>query len=65
MTEKEQAKEFQRRRNLPYVEVKYMFTKRTSDTQLKLCGRDLGSKTEVTTRGKVTNTLYILPEMES
>ena len=63
MTDQEKAREFQRRRNLPGVEVRYMFAGRTSDTVLTLCGRELGTKTTVTTRGKPDQVLYVLPEL--
>jgi hypothetical protein len=63
LTNKEQEKEFNRRRNIPDVEVRKMFTKRTNTYQLSRFGVDFGSKTEVLTRGKVTSTLYVLPEL--
>lgn len=58
-----EATEFSRRRSLPYVEVRYMFTKRGSTIALSLCGQDLGSKTEFTKRGKVVSTLFVLPKI--
>lgn len=64
MTEQQQATEFSRRRNLPGVQVRYMNGKRYSDTQLSLCGRELGSKSSMLSRGKVVSTSYYLPELE-
>jgi len=63
MTEKEQATEWQRRRNLNGVEVRYMNAGRCSDTQISLCGHDLGTKTTIYSRGKVQSVHYYLPEV--
>lgn len=63
MTEIEKATEFSRRRNLKGVTVRHMATKRTLDVCLSLCGKDLGSMTHVYTRGKVTQTLIVLPTL--
>lgn len=63
MTEQEQATEYQRRRDLPGVEVKYMNAGRTSDTVISLCGKEMGSKTTIYTRGKVSQVSYFLPEL--
>jgi hypothetical protein len=63
LTEKEKETEFYRRRNLPHVEVRYMGNGRTFDMFLYLCGKDLGSKTEITKRGKVVSVLYVLPKL--
>ena len=63
MNEKEQATEFQRRRNLPGVEVRYMNAGRTSDTVLSLCGKELGSKTTIYKRNKVESVHYYLPPL--
>lgn len=61
--ERAQETEYQRRRNLPGVEVRRMYTKRTADQVLSHTGRELGTRTEVTTRGKVTSVLYVLPAL--
>ncbi len=63
-TAAENAREFDRRRNLPFVTVKYICSKRSTDLTLSRCGVELGSKTEFTTRGKVTSTTYILPKVD-
>jgi hypothetical protein len=55
--------EFFRRRSLPGVQVRRMFTARVSDLVLSHTGRDLGSRTEVTKRGKVVSVLYVLPAL--
>jgi hypothetical protein len=55
--------EFFRRRSLPGVQVRRMFTDRVSDLVLSHTGRDLGSRTEVTKRGKVVSVLYVLPAL--
>lgn len=57
------ATEWTRRRSLPYVEVHYMFTKKTSTVVLSLLGKEIGSKTETTKRGKVVSTLFVLPTL--
>lgn len=62
---KEQATEFQRRRNLPHVQVRYMFTKRTTDVVLSRCGVELGSRTDLLKRGKVVSSQYVLPVLEN
>lgn len=65
MNPTEQTTEFQRRRDLPGVEVRYMTTKRSSDVVLSLMGREIAAKHETLTRGKVVSTMYILPQMEA
>ena len=64
MTELEQATEWQRRRNLPGVDVRRMFTKRTTDIVLSICGREIASRIEITKRDKIVQTLYIFSNME-
>ena len=59
-----EAREFQRRRNLPGVEVRYMSGKRYSTVVLERMGRTIGEKHDTITRGKVTSTSYHLPQME-
>ena len=54
------AAEFQRRRNLPYVEVRHMSAGRTADIHLSLGGVDLGSRHDTLKRGKVVSTHYVL-----
>jgi len=58
-----QETEFYRRRSLPGVTVRYMTAGRTFDVALSHTGRELGTKTEVSTRGKVTSVLYVLPAL--
>lgn len=60
----EQETEFYRRRNLPYVDVRYLSAGRTFDVHLSYCGKDLGSKTEVKKRGKVISVHYCLPPID-
>ncbi len=55
--------EFFRRRSLPGVQVRRMFTTRTTDLVLSHTGRELGSRTEVTKRGKAVSVLYVLPAL--
>lgn len=57
------ATEFSRRHSLPHVEVRHMSTKNTMDVVLTLGGREIGSKTEITKRGKVVQTLFVLPAL--
>jgi hypothetical protein len=57
------AREFSRRRNLPYVEVRHMNSKACSTVTLSHTGRDLGSKITTYKRGKVVTTHYYLPEL--
>lgn len=54
------AAEFQRRRNLPHVEIRRMFTESTSDIHLSLGGVDLGSRHDTWKHGKVVSTHYVL-----
>jgi hypothetical protein len=61
--ERAQETEFYRRRSLPGVEVRRMYAGRTSGQVLSHTGRELGTRTEVTTRGKVTSVLYVLPAL--
>lgn len=56
--------EFQRRRNMPGVEVRYMSAGRTFDVVLSLCGREIGWRTDILKRGKVVSSTFILPKME-
>lgn len=63
MEPEDQATEFARRREMPGVEVRRMHSKRVLDVVLSLRGRNIGSKTEVTKRGKVVSTLYVLPTL--
>jgi len=63
MTEQEQATEYQRRRDIPGVAVRYMNAGRTSDTVISLCGKELGSKTTIYKRNKVSQVLYFLPAL--
>jgi len=58
-----QETEYYRRRNLPGVTVRRMYAGRTADQFLSHTGRELGSKHEVTTRGKVTSVHYVLPQL--
>jgi hypothetical protein len=55
--------EFWRRRSLPGVQVRRMFAGRVSDQVLSHTGRELGSRTEITKRGKVESVLYVLPAL--
>jgi hypothetical protein len=64
MTEQEKEREFYRRRNLPYVEVVRDFGKRYATITLKLSGQVIGEKHEALTRGKVTSTRFVVPEMK-
>jgi hypothetical protein len=59
----EKETEYARRRSIPYVEVRRMYAGRTSDQVLSHMGREIGSRTEITTRGKVSSVLYVLPEL--
>lgn len=63
MTEKEQAAEYFRRQNMVGTTVRRIFEKRSNNYYLSNRGSDLGSKTEILTRGKVTQTLYVLPKL--
>jgi hypothetical protein len=63
MSVEEQAAEFSRRRQLAGVEVRYLTAGRTHEVSLSICGRDIGSRLEVTKRTKVVATTYFLPEM--
>lgn len=56
-----EATEFQRRRNLPGVEVRRMFGTRYAEIHLSRGGVDLGSRTDMLKRGKVVSTMYVLP----
>lgn len=61
--ELEQEREWARRRNLS-DEVRHMVGKRDHTVQLKHHYHgDLGSRTEITSRGKVVNVLYVLPPL--
>jgi hypothetical protein len=57
------AKEWNRRRNLSNVTMRTMHAGRCTDYILSNCGVNYGSKTEFRTRGKVTQTLYVLPHV--
>ena len=59
-----EATEFQRRRDLPYVEVRYFHGKRYNTTELTMRGTTIGSKTDSLKRGKVVSTTYFLPEFQ-
>jgi hypothetical protein len=61
--ELENAKEFSRRRNTAGVDIRRMMDKRSHTLKLSYCGSDLGSRTEFFTRGKLIQTLYVLPEI--
>jgi len=63
MTEQEQATEFQRRRDIPGVVVRHMNAGRTSDVVISLCGKELGQKTTIYTRNKVSQVSYYLPKL--
>ena len=63
MNPKEQETEFYRRRSMPGVQVRHMTAGRCFDVVLSLCGRDIGQKTEITKRGKVTSVSYFLPPL--
>lgn len=41
-----------------------MTTKRTADVVLKLDGRIIGHRTEITKRGRVVSITFVLPTME-
>lgn len=56
--------EWQRRRNLPGVEVKHMTAGRASDVVLTLKGKVIGQKTTISTRGKDGEPSFLLPDME-
>lgn len=56
-------KEFERRRGLPGVDVQRMKAGRTFDVVLKLNGKEIGTKSEISKRGKVAQTVYHLPPM--
>ncbi len=53
--------EFSNRRNMPYVEVKYMPGSRMNTTELSLRGKTIASKVEMLKRGKVVSVDYWLP----
>jgi hypothetical protein len=59
-----EATEFSRRRNLPDVEVRYLSAGRTFTVALRRRGSDIGQKLEVSKRGKVVSTTYVLPSMK-
>lgn len=59
----EQAREFERRRNLPFVDVRYMPSARSFTVSLSLCGVPIGEKTETLRRGKVVAVSFSLPPM--
>lgn len=56
--------EFYRRRNFPACTVRYMKGNRDFTAVLSALGHELGTKTEITTRGKVTQVLYSLPALD-
>lgn len=56
-----QATEFQRRRNLPGVEVRYMNGQRFSEVILTLMGKEIGSKTDILKRNVIVSTMFNLP----
>ena len=61
-TQKEQATEFSRRRNLPGAYVEHLDGgKRSMTVVIKVNGVQVASKTTVYKRGKVSSELYILP----
>lgn len=61
----DEAREFSRRMNLAGVVRRYLDGGRRSLTVVLMRGgRELGSKTTVTTRGRITSTLYVLPEVD-
>ena len=57
------ATEYWRRRSLPGVEVRRMMAGRSYDEFLSLLGRDIGSRHQTLTRGKVSSEYYLLPPM--
>lgn len=61
--ERAQETEYQRRRSLPGVEVRRMHTARSSDQVLSHNGCELGSRSELMTRGKVVSVHYALPPL--
>lgn len=64
MDDEAKAKEWNRRKNLTGTTVRRMLDKRCNTYALSNRGTDYGSKTEILKRGKVTGTLYILPEIK-
>jgi hypothetical protein len=62
VTEKEQASEFERRRNLPGVRVERLCAARMFDVIVTLNGRTIAHRTESLKRGKIVSTTYFLPE---
>jgi hypothetical protein len=64
MSARSHATEFARRRNLPGVTVRIMPAGRTFTVELSQCGRHIGTRVDVTTRGKVTSSTYHLPPLE-
>lgn len=63
MTQEEQDREFNRRSNLPHVEVRRMYGRRYKIVSLSYCGIDLGARHDDVKRGKVISSTYILPPM--
>ncbi len=57
----EKLDEFNRRRNLPGVEVKFLNGKKCQDVILTLCGKEIGCKTTIFKRGKVSQVSFLLP----
>lgn len=63
MTPKEEETEFQRRRNLVGTTVRYIKEARSFIVYLSNRGTDLGSRTDILKRGKVIQTLFVLPKV--
>jgi hypothetical protein len=61
----DEAREFSRRRNLVGTTIRYLPAGRTMTVVLSRGGTELGSKTDLTKRGKVVSTLYVLPRLTS
>ena len=59
----DETREFNRRRNLPHVEVRYFNGKRFTETELSLSGKVIASKITTLKRGKEDKTTYFLPKI--
>lgn len=64
MTNEEKAVEFGRRQYAVGVNTRRIFERRSNNYYLSYNGTDLGSKCELLHRGKVVDTLYILPRLD-
>lgn len=58
------ATEFQRRRNMPHVQVRHMSAGRTFDVVLSIQGIEIGSRCDLLKRGNVVSRTYVLPSLD-